>query len=103
MSSTIRSRLTIARHGRSRGPPSFICVARTTRCMSSPDGKWLAYASTEIGNRREIFVQPFPPTGAKYQISTEGGTTPLWSPDGTQLYYYGPNQRLIAVDVRAQP
>jgi Tol biopolymer transport system component len=54
----------------------------------SPDGHWLAYASTEMGNRHEVFVQPFPFTGAKYQISTEGGTTPLWSPDQTQLYYW---------------
>src|SRR5207248_2726553 len=54
----------------------------------SPDNKWLAYASTEIGNRLEIFVQPFPPTGAKYQVSTNGGRSPLWSPDGTQIYYW---------------
>ena len=70
----------------------------------SPDGKWLAYTSTEIGNRDEIFVQPFPPTGAKFQISTEGGRTPLWSPDGKQLYYYANlSQRFVAVDVRTQP
>jgi hypothetical protein len=69
----------------------------------SPDGKWLAYASTEIGNRREIFVQPFPPTGAKYQVSTDGGTTPLWSPDGSQLYWVKAGQQLIAVDVRTEP
>jgi serine/threonine-protein kinase len=70
----------------------------------SPDGKWLAYASIEIGNRYEIFVQPFPPTGAKHQVSTEGGRTPLWSPDGRQLYYQDNlGQRLVAVDVRTQP
>jgi serine/threonine-protein kinase len=86
------------------GPPKPLSAdLPALHAAFSPDGKWLAYASNEIGNRREIFIQPFPPTGAKYQISTEGGTTPLWSPDGTQLYYYGPNQRLIAVDVRARP
>jgi serine/threonine-protein kinase len=70
----------------------------------SPDGKWLAYASTEISRRREIFVQPFPPTGAKYQVSTEGGTMPLWSPDGSQLYWVvTPNQRLVEADVRTEP
>jgi eukaryotic-like serine/threonine-protein kinase len=70
----------------------------------SPDGNWLAYASTEIGNRHEVFVQPFPPTGAKYQVSSEGGTTPLWSPDQTQLYYWANlAQHLIAVDVRTRP
>ena len=61
-------------------------------------------ASIEIGNRFEIFVQPFPPTGAKHQVSTEGGRTPLWSPDGRQLYYHDNlGQRLVAVDVRTQP
>jgi serine/threonine-protein kinase len=70
----------------------------------SRDGKWLAYASTEIGNRREVFVQPFPPTGAKYQVSTDGGTMPLWSPDGSQLYYLArPGGHLVAVDLRTEP
>lgn len=70
----------------------------------SPDGKWLTYTSTETGNRPEIFVQPFPPTGAKYQISTEGGRTPLWAPDGTQLHYWAHlSLQLVAVDIRTQP
>ncbi|MGH9315367.1 MAG: hypothetical protein ACRD1S_19460 [Vicinamibacterales bacterium] len=42
--------------------------------------------------------------GSKYQISTEGGRAPLWSPDGKQLYYHANlSQRLVAVDVRTQP
>ncbi|MEO6223799.1 MAG: hypothetical protein ABIP90_11160, partial [Vicinamibacterales bacterium] len=70
----------------------------------APDGKWLAYTSTEVGNREEIFVQPFPPTGAKYQISTEGGRAPLWSPDGTHLYYWAMlSQHVVALDVQTQP
>jgi eukaryotic-like serine/threonine-protein kinase len=70
----------------------------------SPDGKWFAYASTEIGNRAEIFVQPFPPTGSKYQVSTEGGRFPLWLPDGKQLAYHANlTQRFLVVDVRTQP
>ena len=70
----------------------------------SADGRWLVYTSNEIGNRNEVFVQPFPPTGAKYQISTEGGLTPLWSPNGAQLYYWANvSQRFVAVSVRTQP
>src|SRR5262249_8895383 len=52
----------------------------------SPDGRWIAYASDET-KREEIYVQPFPPTGAQYQITTNGGTSPLWSPDGKKLFY----------------
>jgi hypothetical protein len=71
----------------------------------SPDGKWLAYTSTKHGNRTEIFVEPFPRRpGVEYQISTEGGGQPLWSPDGTHLYYFAYRSgSLVAVDVRTQP
>jgi len=54
----------------------------------SPDGNWLAYTSNESG-RREIYVRPFPDidTG-KWQVSTGGGTVPVWSPDGSELFYW---------------
>ena len=79
-------------------PGAFI-----TNSVFSPDGKWLAYQSYE-SQRSEIFVQPFPPTGAKYQVSTEGGTTPLWSPARSQLYYWATlSQHLVAVDVQTEP
>jgi serine/threonine-protein kinase len=47
----------------------------------SPDGRWVAYQSDDSG-RSEIYVQPFPPTGAKEQISSAGGLTPRWSRTG---------------------
>jgi serine/threonine protein kinase/Tol biopolymer transport system component len=52
----------------------------------SPDGKWLAYTSTETG-LNQVFMQPVPITGARYQISRNGGHHPLWSPDGRELVY----------------
>ena len=52
----------------------------------SPDGKWLAYTSIETG-QNQIFVQPVPITGSKYQISKNGGHHALWSPDGRELVY----------------
>ena len=52
----------------------------------SPDRRWAAYQSDESG-RYEIYVQPFPGPGSKELISTEGGTQPLWSRDGRQLFY----------------
>src|SRR5262249_6073625 len=55
----------------------------------SPDGRWVAYMSQDLGYTH-VFVQPFPFTGAKYQLSTEGGRAPIWSPDGKQLIYNNP-------------
>jgi len=54
----------------------------------SPDGRWMAYASNELG-KYEVYVCPFPDVNnGKWQVSTSGGNTPLWSPDGRELYYH---------------
>ena len=52
----------------------------------SPDGKWLAYVSNETGNY-QVYIQPFPNGGGKWQVSAEEGFEPHWSPDGSTLYY----------------
>ena len=53
----------------------------------SPDGRWLAYQSNESG-RPEIYVQPFPDIDdGKWQVSSDGGTNPVWSPDSRRLFY----------------
>jgi serine/threonine-protein kinase len=67
----------------------------------SPDGRWLAYISDEAG-RFEVYVQPFPGPGGKYQISTEGGTEPVWNPKGKELFYRS-GDKMMAVDVATQP
>ncbi len=64
----------------------------------STDGRWIVYQSDESG-RYEIYVQPFPVTGGKWQISTAGGGQPRWRQDGKELYYLGPDRKLMAVDV----
>ena len=57
--------------------------------MFSPDGRWIAYYSDESG-RNEVFVRPFPgPGGSKWQISTAGGTYPIWSRTRHELIYKG--------------
>ena len=54
----------------------------------SPDGRWLAYQSDESGSP-QIWVRPFPDTNAgRWQITTEGGTRPLWNRNGRELFYY---------------
>jgi eukaryotic-like serine/threonine-protein kinase len=52
----------------------------------SPDGNWLAYVSDESG-RSEVYVQPFPGPGAKWLISTDGGTEPAWAMDARELFF----------------
>ena len=52
----------------------------------SPDGKWLAYASDET-SRQEVWLEPLPITGKRYQITRDGGAHPQWSPDGGKLYF----------------
>jgi|SRR5215472_6834432 len=61
----------------------------------SPDGKWLAYESTQSG-RNEVYITPFPEGGAQYQISTNGGERPAWSHDGKEMFYRE-NLRLMSV------
>ena len=65
----------------------------------SPNGKWLAYASDE-GKRYEIYVQAFPTPGGKRLVSTNGGTLPVWSRDGKELFYIGANRKMMAMEVK---
>jgi serine/threonine-protein kinase len=67
----------------------------------SPDGRWLAYVSNESG-RYEIYVQPYPGPGGKWQISTEGGTEPAWNYNGRELFYRCGN-KMMAADIATQP
>jgi serine/threonine-protein kinase len=67
----------------------------------SPDGRWLVYVSNESG-RYEIYVQPYPGPGGKWQISTEGGTEPVWNPNGRELFYRS-GDKMMAVDIATQP
>ena len=66
----------------------------------SPDGKWVAYWSFESGNP-EIYVQPFPPTGGKWQVSVDGGTSVEWGKDGKELFFVTPDNRLMSVAVES--
>jgi eukaryotic-like serine/threonine-protein kinase len=64
----------------------------------SPDGKWIAYSSNETGNF-EVYVQPFPATGAKAQISTHGGAQPRWRGDRKEMYYRSRDGKVMAVSI----
>jgi Tol biopolymer transport system component/tRNA A-37 threonylcarbamoyl transferase component Bud32 len=62
----------------------------------SPDGRWIVY-TTSVG-RAEVVAQSFPDLATRVQISTSGGTTPVWAPDGRRIYYTN-NSQLIAAEL----
>ena len=68
----------------------FAYASGASRGTFSPDGRWVAYIANETG-RPEVFVAPFPWTGAKWQVSNGGGTGPRWRADGKELYYFDLN------------
>jgi len=64
----------------------------------SPDGKWIVYRSNESG-RNEIYVRPFAGTGGKWQISTTGGTDPLWARSGEIFFKSGDMEMAVSVNL----
>jgi serine/threonine-protein kinase len=62
----------------------------------SPDGRWIAYMSSEAGGP-EVYVRPYPGPGGKWQISASGGTMPVWSRKSAELYFRSPDGRIMAV------
>jgi hypothetical protein len=69
----------------------------------SPDGRWLAYASNETGIR-EAYVRPFPEVAeSRVRVSTDGGTEPLWSHGGSELFYRNRNGDLVVATVATTP
>ncbi len=68
----------------------------------SPDGKWMVYVSEESG-QSEIYIQPFPKTGAKWPVSTTGGRMPRWGADGRELFYVAPDRKLMRVPITTTP
>jgi len=64
----------------------------------SPDGRYIAYSSNESGTT-EVYVVPYPGSGAKTQVSRRGGQLPVWNPNGRELFYVSAGKELMAVDV----
>jgi serine/threonine protein kinase/Tol biopolymer transport system component len=61
---------------------------------------WLAFQASDSG-RSEVYLTKFPHPAAKYQVSQDGGTQPVWSRDGKTLYYLNASQQLVSVSVQA--
>ncbi|MDQ5858412.1 MAG: hypothetical protein M3542_09085, partial [Acidobacteriota bacterium] len=67
----------------------------------SHSGRYLAYQSDETG-RFEIYVATFPGPGSRWQISQNGGVEPRWSGDGGELFFFAPDNRLMAAQVKTE-
>jgi eukaryotic-like serine/threonine-protein kinase len=67
----------------------------------SPDGRYLAYLSDRTG-RQELYVQPFPGPGEPRQVSTDGGTEPVWARNGRELFFKQ-GEKMMVVDVTLAP
>jgi Tol biopolymer transport system component len=67
----------------------------------SPDGRFFAYFSYETG-RSEVYVQPFPPNGTRWPISTDTGIRPMWGLDGKELFFARLDGRLYSVPIRIE-
>jgi serine/threonine protein kinase/WD40 repeat protein len=65
----------------------------------SPNGKWLAYCSSESGEQK-IYVVSFPGPGGKWQVSAGGGCYPRWRHDGKELFYLSRDNKIVAAEVR---
>ena len=65
----------------------------------SPDGQWVAYHSDDMDDRN-VYVEPFPPTGFRARLSTTPGLAPFWAADGRGVYYFSEDYKLMLVDVR---
>jgi hypothetical protein len=66
----------------------------------SPDLRWIAYTSNESG-MDEVYVQSFPLSGGRWQVSSGSGTVPRWRQDGSELFYLALDHTLMAAAVRA--
>ena len=88
-----------------KGKPSSRLILTTPHDERTPsissDSRWLAYACDESG-RHEIYVQSLPDLKKKWQISNGGGSDPVWSPDGRELFYRVEN-KMMSVPIDSDP
>ena len=86
---------TVRLDGSSEHKPLLQTPANEAVPAMSADGRWLAYRSNETGEQR-VYVRPFPDVNSGVQQASDGrGNDPLWSPDGRELFYHGPDGVMV--------
>ena len=74
-----------------------------TQSQISPDGRCMAYTSTESG-RNDVYIRPFPEVEkGKWPVSTSGGSSSRWSANGRELFYLSGDNSVMAIEVKTQP
>ena len=86
-----------------RGPPFPILQSgfNEENAHFSPDGRWVAFESSEAG-RKEVYVTSFPKPAAHVRISSGGGQSPRWGADGRELFFLTPGNTLMSAVLRPQ-
>ena len=79
--------------------PFLQTEANERNAKFSPNGRWIAYTSDESGIN-QIYVQSFPDSGGKRQVSTNGGYHLAWRSDGKEFFYISSDKKIMAVDVK---
>jgi serine/threonine protein kinase/Tol biopolymer transport system component len=85
-----------------RSTPQLSTGAGELSLKFSRTGDWIAYVSDASG-RHEVYVEPFPATGAKYQVSDVGGISPIWAPDGSELFFDNGRGQIMAARIQTSP
>jgi Tol biopolymer transport system component len=91
----------LAVDGSSPPAPFLATEFNETSPAFSPDGKWIAYVSDESG-KAEVFARSYPDRGEAWQISTDGGRSPVWSPDGKEIFFvFGNKMMTVPIETRS--
>ena len=102
-SRTARDIAVLPLKGERRATPLVQTTFEERDAEVSPDGRWVAYGSSESG-RFEVYVRPFPEVdGGRWQVSTGGGTRPLWARSGRELFYLVEPGRMMVVPLQPDP
>jgi Tol biopolymer transport system component len=94
---TSRDIYVLSLRGEPRPRPVVSTFAYEGGAQFSPDGHWMAYASDESG-QTQVYVRPFPGPDRRWQVSTQGGTQPVWNRNGEEIFYRIGNKMMV-VDV----